>query len=73
MVFAPEGQHLYCASSTGLRMWSWDNEKAVAQLERHGEVPWVGINRGGLHFNVEGRQLIAGACASNFVSIWAVD
>eukprot|EP00752_Nemacystus_decipiens_P010922 g9706.t1 len=73
ITFDPDGQVMYCASPSGLRRWSWDNDTASARLEAMGDVPWGKVGAGALHYNADGRQLLAASCASSRVSVWAVD
>ncbi|CAN0067926.1 unnamed protein product, partial [Discosporangium mesarthrocarpum] len=80
LAFEPEGQKVYCVSTSGLRRWSWDNSCATTRLERYGDIGWgsgcpgaVIRGSGALHLNSEGRQLVLAACTGKLVSIWAVD
>lgn len=52
---------MYCASPSGLRRWSWDNDTATARLEAMGDVPWGKVGAGALHYNADGRQVQTGA------------
>ncbi|CAN0122144.1 unnamed protein product, partial [Ectocarpus fasciculatus] len=73
ITFDPDGQKMYCASPSGLRRWSWDNDTASARLEAMGDVPWGKVGAGALHYNADGQQLLAASCAGSRVSVWAVD
>lgn len=57
ITFDPDGQNMYCASPSGLRRWSWDNDNASARLEAMGDVPWGKVGAGALHYNADGRQV----------------
>lgn len=48
---------MYCASPSGLRRWSWDNDTASARLEAIGDVPWGKVGAGALHYNADGQQV----------------
>lgn len=48
---------MYCASPSGLRQWSWDNDTASARLQAMGDVPWGKVGAGALHYNADGRQV----------------
>ncbi|CBN74909.1 katanin p80 subunit [Ectocarpus siliculosus] len=56
ITFDPDGQKMYCASPSGLRRWSWDNDTASARLEAMGDVPWGKVGAGALHYNADGQQ-----------------
>lgn len=57
ITFDPDGQKMYCASPSGLRRWSWDNDTASARLEAMGDVPWGKVGAGALHYNADGQQV----------------
>ncbi|CAM9243857.1 unnamed protein product, partial [Chrysoparadoxa australica] len=68
--FSSNGSEVYAASHSSLRCITWDNDTAVAQVERSGEMSWGGVQA--MHITAE-KQVVAASCASNFVTVWAVD
>lgn len=57
MTFDQEGQNIYCASPSGLRRWTWDNNTATAKLKTMGDMGWGKVGVGALHYNADGRQV----------------
>ncbi|CAM9674642.1 unnamed protein product, partial [Phaeothamnion confervicola] len=70
VAFDAGGSRLFGATAGGLRQWAWDNDAAVARLERAGDVGWERVSC--LHTTLEG-QVMAAAALGSFVAVWAVD
>ena len=48
---------MFCASPSGLRRWTWDNDTSTAKLGAMGDVAWGKVGAGALHYNVDGQQV----------------
>lgn len=63
ITFDPDGQSMYCASPSGLRRWTWDNDTASTKLEAIGDVAWGKVGAGALHYNADGQQVLTESVA----------
>lgn len=59
---------MYCASPSGVKRWSWDNDTATAKLEAMGDVAWGKVGAGAFHYNSDGRQVLNTVQCT--VSVW---
>lgn len=48
---------MFCASPSGLRRWTWDNDTSTAKLGAMGDVAWGKVGAGALHYNADGQQV----------------